>query len=124
MTDPLVLVVSDDPVVQDEICFGFPSGVEVTAAVDAREAWKVMEERLPSVAIIEIRTGSAGGFGLARDMSQRKDLQDVPILMLLERIQDRWLASTAGARAVLVQPVDIGALVTGTLELLPTDATV
>ncbi|MGH2754558.1 MAG: response regulator [Actinomycetota bacterium] len=122
MTDPLILVVSDDPVVQDEVCFGFPSDIEVKAANDAREAWKVMEDQLPSVAVIEIRTGSAGGFGLARDMSQRKDLQDIPILMLLERAQDRWLAKTAGACAVLVQPIETGALVTDTLALLPTDA--
>ena len=116
------ILVSDDPVLQEEVRFGFPQVIDVAIANDAREAWKVMDERTPAVAIIAIRTGSAGGFGLARDMSQQRDLHRVPILMLIEREQDGWLAETAGATKILVQPVDTAALVSNALALLPATA--
>ena len=118
----LIVLVSDDPTIQEEVRFGFPQVIDVAVAPDSRAAWKLMEERRPSVAIIEIRTGSAGGFGLVRDMSQRIGLRDVPVLMLVEREQDRWLAETAGAEKVLVQPVDTAVLVTEALALRPAAA--
>jgi DNA-binding response OmpR family regulator len=114
---PLFLV-SDDPVLQEEARFGFPQVFDVVIASDSREAWALMKDRTPDMAMIEIRTGSAGGFGLARDMSQHLKLRHVPILMLVEREQDRWLAQTAGARVVLVQPVDSASLVEHALALL------
>jgi DNA-binding response OmpR family regulator len=117
-----IFLVSDDPVLQEEVRFGFPQVIDVAIAPDARRAWKLMDERAPSVAVIEIRTGSAGGFGLARDMSQHRELRRVPILMLIEREQDRWLAETAGAKTILVQPVDTATLVVHALALLPARA--
>ena len=118
----LVFLVSDDPVLPEEFRYGFPQDIDVVITSDSRTAMKQMRERSPDVAVIEIRTGSAGGFGLARDMSQIIALLDVPILMLVEREQDRWLADTAGARKVLVQPVDAGELVRNALALLPSPA--
>jgi DNA-binding response OmpR family regulator len=113
-----IFLVSDDPALEEQARYGFPQVFDVSTALDARSAWKLMSDRRPDVAIIEIRTGSAGGFGLARDMSQHRKLRDVPILMLIEREQDRWLAETAGARAVLVQPIDSADLVAHALALL------
>ena len=115
------MVVTDDPIVQEEVRFGFPSDCEVIVAGDSREASKLMDDFVPDAAVIEIRTGSAGGYGLASDMSQKTRLLHVPILMLLERDQDRWLATSGGARSVLVQPVDTDELVAATLSLIPTE---
>jgi DNA-binding response OmpR family regulator len=117
-----IFFVTDDPVLQEGFRYGFPQDIDVVITSDSRTAMKQMMERTPDVAVIEIRTGSAGGFGLARDMSQLLALQNVPILMLVEREQDRWLAETAGARVVLVQPVDSAELVADTLALLPAPA--
>ena len=118
----LVFLVSDDPVLPEEFRYGFPQDIDVVVTRDSRAALKQMRQQTPDVAVVEIRTGSAGGFGLARDMSQLLALQNVPILMLVEREQDRWLAETAGARKVLVQPVDAGQIVSSALALLPAPA--
>ena len=118
----LIFLVSDDPGLPEEFRYGFPQDIDVVITSDSRTALKQMREQTPDVAVVEIRTGSAGGFGLARDMSQLLALQNVPILMLVEREQDRWLADTAGARKVLVQPVDAGEIVASALALLPAPA--
>jgi DNA-binding response OmpR family regulator len=51
-------------------------------------------------------------------MSYFDRLSDVPIVMLLEREQDGWLARQAGAAHVLVKPVETSALVDAALALV------
>lgn len=109
MTDPTprtdLLLVSDDEDLCSELAFAVPLDVEVRCARDAREAWDAVSTRVPDIAVVEIRSGSAGGFALAREMSYSTGSMGVPILMLLERMQDRWLAEQAGATIALEQPV-------------------
>jgi len=114
----VVVLVSDDNHVREGFRYGCPDDIEVRFAADAREAWSLMSERPPSLVIVAIRSGSAGGVGLARDMSQHRSLKDVPILMLLERAQDTWLARQAGADDTVVQPVSGRELVERSLSLL------
>jgi two-component system cell cycle response regulator DivK len=100
-----ILVVSDEPAERDEFKFGFPVETEVAFAADAREAWERMRDWTPSAVVVDLQTGSAGGFGLARDMADDPRLARVPVILLLERPQDAWLAKEAGASAYLVKPV-------------------
>ncbi len=116
--EPLqVLVVSDDDHVREEATFGFPAHVEVVLAEDAGDALARLEEEVPGAIIVSLRTGNSGGFALLADMSQREDLHDIPVLMLLEREQDRWLGR-AGAKVCLTKPVDVSMLIDSTLALI------
>ena len=117
-----VVVVSGDRLIREEASFGFPSGVEIYLAGDAREAVSSMEEMTPSVVVVDIQSGSAGGFALAREMSQIPRLASVPILFLLERTQDEWLARQAGAAGSVVKPIDTEELVELVLGLIPAAA--
>lgn len=117
--DKVVVVVTDDPDLREDAAYSFPSGFEVLVADDARHALRIMAERQPVLAIVDIHTGSAGGFNLAREMSQARDLADVPVLMLIERHQDSWLAGQSGARKWRLKPVDGADLVQEALALLP-----
>jgi DNA-binding response OmpR family regulator len=101
-----LLVVSDDRKVREELRYGLPADFEVDLATDAREAWTHMSETIPWAVVVDLQTGSAGGYGLARDMSENARLAHVPVVMLLERSQDEWLAKQAGAAACLVKPVN------------------
>jgi DNA-binding response OmpR family regulator len=103
--DRPVVVVTDEARLGAEISDGMPAGFSMHLAEDARAASRLMVSVTPAVVVVDIRTGSAGGVGLARDMSQEARLARVPILMLLERPQDEWLAKTAGARATRTRPV-------------------
>lgn len=113
-----VLVVSDDERIRDEARFGFAPDLEVALARDAREALAQMEEDTPAVVVIDLHTGSAGGYGLRKDMSQIGALADIPVLMLLDRDQDLWLAKQAGANLVRTKPIDTSDLVADALSLI------
>jgi DNA-binding response OmpR family regulator len=117
VADRPVVVVTDEARLRAEISDGMPAGFALHLAHDAREAFEVMRRVTPAVAVVDIRTGSAGGVGLARDMAQVGRLANVPILMLLERPQDEWLARTAGARTIRTRPVSVETLVRDIREL-------
>ncbi len=113
-----VLVVSDDDGIRDEARFGFAPDLEVALARDARDALRQMEAEVPAVVVIDLHTGSAGGFALCKDMDQDPRLRDVPVLMLLDRDQDRWLAQQAGAKLIRTKPIDTSDLAADTLSLI------
>jgi DNA-binding response OmpR family regulator len=119
-----VLVVTSDPLVTQAAQYGFPSNVEVVLARDAREAQRVMQSMVPSAVLIDIHTGSAGGYALSRDMSQDTRLSSIPIMMLLERDQDLWLARQARARVARTKPIEVGDLVTDLMALVSQDGPV
>jgi DNA-binding response OmpR family regulator len=113
-----VLVVSDDPRVGEEIDYGAPSHVKAEIVPDSRAAWSRLQLMTPAVVVVDIQTGSAGGYGLARDMRADRRFSDTPILMLLERDQDGWLAKQAGASLWRTKPVEVSTLVGELLSLV------
>lgn len=114
----VVMVVSDDADLREDASYSFPNEYEVVLADDARDALRLMETRHPVLAIVDIKTGSAGGFNLTREMHMATSVDDVPVLMLLERHQDSWLASQAGASRWRTKPVHGTDLVKEALSLL------
>lgn len=98
---------TDNSPVREELEFGFSEPVEVEFARDSRDAWKrLYEDGAPIFAVVvDLQTGAAGGYSLARDMKAVRALADIPIVILLEREQDTWLARQAGAQAALLKPV-------------------
>lgn len=118
MAERYVLLVSDDNHLAEEASYSFPSDLDVKVSRDGPGAWIYMNESAPEVAILEIRSGNSGGPSLAEEMRQREILRDVPILMLLERPQDEWLAMQAGATATRIQPIEASDLVAEALALI------
>jgi len=102
----VLLVVSDDPAVEEALRFGLAGGIEVTLALDAVEAIERLASLTPRAVVVDLQTGNSGGFALARDMSQIARLASIPVIVLLERDQDRWLADQAGAALALKKTVD------------------
>lgn len=113
-----VLVVSQDASIIDDAHFGFPAHVEVVTASDARTARAVLKDFRPSVVIADLMTGSAGGFVVAREMSQMAALVGVPVLILLDRDQDSWLADQAGASMHRTKPLTAESLAADALSLI------
>jgi DNA-binding response OmpR family regulator len=110
--------VSDDPEIRRELTYGFPDDVEVVLAEDARDAWEKLKTMTPAVVVGSIRTGRSGSWALGHDMGTEPRLARVPILMVLEREQDVWLAKEGRATAVRVQPLGGSDIVDDVLELM------
>ena len=113
------MVVTDDPEIRQEAEFVFPADMEVHLAWDAGDAIDLIRRLLPAVVIVDLRSGNAGGFSLTREMRQFSELDDVPVLIVLEREQDGWLADQAGATAYRTKPIDTSDLVADALALMP-----
>jgi DNA-binding response OmpR family regulator len=105
-----ILVVTDSPGVRSELEYGVPADMEASFARDSREAMEAMSTKAPSAVVVELQTGSAGGYGLARDMELDERLAHVPIIILLERTQDAWLARQAGAKLYRTKPIEASGL--------------
>jgi DNA-binding response OmpR family regulator len=116
--DTSVLAVTDDRRLREELSFGFPQRVEVSSTVDARDAIRSMRDAVPSVVVVDLQTGSSGGVSLLKEMQQHPALASVPVLVLLERNQDAWLAHEFGATTHLTKPVETGELVSALLMLV------
>jgi DNA-binding response OmpR family regulator len=115
----VVLIMSEDQLVRDEALLAFPSDTKVVLASDAREALKIGAEIKPTVLVVDLQSGSAGGFGFLKELRQSKRWDDVPAIMLLERRQDSWLAAAAGADASFVKPLDVDELARAVASLGP-----
>ena len=111
-----LLVVTDDPRVQEELRYALPTGFSAKFTADARSAWKQLQTGVPDVVVVDIQTGSAGGYGLTMDMGTRPEFAKVPVIMLLERAHDSWLAKQAGAVSFVCKPVAATSLVRACME--------
>ena len=84
--------------------------IEVTRGQDVRDA---VAEHEPELVILDLQIGNMGGIAVAIDLHLEEAagrLSEVPILLLLDREADRFLARRAAAEAELVKPVEPGTL--------------
>jgi DNA-binding response OmpR family regulator len=84
--------------------------IEVTRGQDVRPA---VAEHEPDLVILDFLIANMGGVAVSIDLHLEESagrLPHVPILLLLDREADRFLAKRAGAEAELVKPVDPGTL--------------
>ena len=82
--------------------------LEVTRGQDVRVA---VAEHEPDLVILDLQIGNMGGIAVAIDLHLEESggrLPHVPILLLLDREADRFLARRAATEAVLVKPFDPG----------------
>ena len=113
-----IVVVSDDPAIRAETCYGFTSRVDVRVARDSKDGLDLLEGDPPDAVIVDLQTGNAGGFNLAHEMRQEEKLRNVPVLVLIDRPQDAWLALQSGATAYLTKPLDAAALADAVLQIV------
>ena len=75
-------------------------GVDVLPAV---------REQVPDLAIVDLQIGNMGGMAVCLDLRLEESvgrLPRVPVLMLLDRQADVFLAKRSGAEGWLVKPLD------------------
>jgi len=109
-----ILVAADAPWVRDQVRTAFAGPgqtvVEVTRGQAVRGA---VGEHSPDLVVLDMQIGNMGGIAAAIDLRLEESggrLPHVPILLLLDREADRFLAHRTDADAVVVKPLDPGTL--------------
>ena len=107
---PEVLVVSDSPKVRSEVVsvIADPSTTvrEVTRGKEVRGA---VDAKTPDLVVIDQQIGKMGGMATCMDLRLEESggrLPHVPVLLLLDRRADVFLARRAGADGWVVKPLD------------------
>ncbi|MGH8973579.1 MAG: response regulator [Acidimicrobiia bacterium] len=111
---PKVVVASDAPWVSDQVKAALVSpGFEVIVVDRGQDVRDVVGKVHPDLVIVDLQIGNMGGMAVSIDLRLEESadrLPHVPVLLLLDREADRFLARSAQADAVLVKPFDPGTL--------------
>jgi DNA-binding response OmpR family regulator len=96
--------------------------VEFLEAENGNVALAIAEREYPDLVVVEVGVTPYGAFGLTRDLKALPELA-CPVIIVLERLQDEWLARWAGADALVQRPIDPFALAQVARRLLQEDRT-
>jgi DNA-binding response OmpR family regulator len=80
-----------------------------------------MDKKPFDLVILDGEAVPAGGMGICRQLKD-EIYNCPPVILLVGRVDDRWLATWSRAEAVVAHPIDPRALVQAALDLLPTPA--
>lgn len=83
--------------------------VRFLEAGDGNDAMVLVETQRPDLVVVEVGVTPYGAFGVARDVKASPETS-CPVIVVLERPQDDWLARWSGADALVNRPVDPFAL--------------
>lgn len=119
-----VLVYSDDSDVRQQVILGLgkrihPDLPELEYVEVATEpvVWQQLDAGLIDLAILDGEATPAGGMGIARQM--KDEIYDAPpVLVLVGRPQDNWLATWSRADGAVSHPLDPIELSAAVLRLL------
>ncbi len=107
---PDILIAADADFVVDEVVASISGpGTELRVARRGIEVAPAARERLPDLVVCDLQIGSMGGMAVTMDLRHEEGagrLDRVPVLMLLDRDADVYLARRSGADGWLVKPLD------------------
>ncbi len=109
-----ILVAAEASWIRSQVLNAFVSSDQRVIEVDRGQGVRAaVDEYGPSVVILDMQIGNMGGIAVALDLRLEAGegrLPDVPILLLLDRQADHFLAKRADVDATLVKPLDAGQL--------------
>ncbi|MGI9647156.1 MAG: response regulator transcription factor [Acidimicrobiia bacterium] len=107
---PTILVVADTPWVKNDVhaALSLP-GYEIRDHEDPRSLADAVSEFAPDAVLIDLQVASMGGMAMARSLKEAAlapGFPEVPVVLLLDRSADAFLAKRAAADAWLQKPFD------------------
>lgn len=101
-----ILLVSDEPWVVDDVTAALDDH-EITVVDDPRTAADTWEESRHDAVLVDLQVASMGGMAVTRSLRDRAGTIGAPtppIILLLDRDADAFLAGRAGAAAWIRKP--------------------
>ncbi|HEV2767798.1 MAG TPA: response regulator [Acidimicrobiales bacterium] len=105
-----ILVASDARTVLDEVvaAVGGPD-VDVRSVMAGADVLPAVRDRRPDLAVLDQQIGNMGGMAVCLDLRLEEGagrLGHVPVLMMLDRRADVFLAKRSGAEGWIIKPLD------------------
>ena len=111
---PTIVAASDAAWVRDHVRAALCGpGFEVIEVERGHDVRDVVAQKHPDLVIVDLQIANMGGMAVSIDLRLEESggrLPHVPILLLLDREADRFLARRSAADAMLVKPIDAGTL--------------
>jgi DNA-binding response OmpR family regulator len=86
---PVIVVADDDPDILDLVSFRLErSGYEVVRATDGEEALRVVTERLPDLAVLDVMMPKLTGYQVIERIRQEPETERIPVILLTARAQE------------------------------------
>jgi len=105
-----VLIASDAPWVREDVKSVLDSSQDTVREVTrGQHVLPAVLERTPDLAVVDLQIGKMGGMATVMDLRLEEGagrLDHVPVLMLLDRRADVFLARRSGAEGFLIKPLD------------------
>ncbi|MBW8824950.1 MAG: response regulator transcription factor [Acidobacteria bacterium] len=108
MSDILVASDSDHVINELDAALG-DTGTTVRSVRRGADVRPTVEAKAPDLVILDLQIGNMGGMAACLDLRLEAGagrIDDVPVLMLLDRRADVFLAHRSGADGFLVKPLD------------------
>lgn len=117
-----ILVASDAVRVIDDVVAGVGGpDVIVRSVLAGADVLPAVLDRRPDLAVLDLQIGNMGGMAVCLDLRLEEGagrLDHVPVLMLLDRRADVFLAKRSAAEGWLIKPIDAIRLRRAVLALL------
>ncbi|MDQ1481922.1 MAG: hypothetical protein QOI44_2783 [Actinomycetota bacterium] len=109
-----ILVAAEAKWVRDQVRSAFVGpGQEVVEVARGQDVRAKVDELEPDLVVLDLQIGNMGGVAVAIDLRLEQSggrLPYVPILLLLDRRDDAFIARRADVDLTLLKPVDAGVL--------------
>lgn len=121
LTEPLILLVEDEPAQQEVLSYNLKSeGFRLVTASEGEEAILIAEEQNPDAIVLDWMLPKASGIEVCRQLRSRAKTKSIPILMLTARGDetDRIRGLDSGADDYVVKPYSVNELIARLRALL------
>ncbi len=116
-----ILVVDDDQDLLDLLAFVLSSeGYDVRTASDGQEALDVVEDKMPSLILLDMRMPVMDGWEFASEFHNRFE-DGVPIVVVTAAENAEKRAEEIGASGWISKPFDVGSLIVLVRQQLGTE---
>ena len=107
MTSARILIVEDEPAIQELLAFNvMRAGFQAVCAEDADSMWRQIQVQAPDLILLDWMLPGASGVVLARQLRSDARTGDIPIIMLTARGEesDKILGLESGADDYITKP--------------------
>ena len=105
---PTILVAADAAFVRDDVIAALSGEYDILVIDEGRDVRRAVTEHNIHIAVVDMQIGSMGGIAVTMDLRLEESggrIGHVPVLLLLDRRADVFLARRAGAEGFLIKPI-------------------